>query len=85
MNQDVARLMKEIVTTTRRSAYALIYARIVDTPPSDDNPILFQKFVPDLLAEARNSGFQLETAYPEVDGFAEALTGRTVFVFRRES
>lgn len=82
MNQDVKQLLTEIDRQVAlRSMFCLIYARIVDSPPSDDQPVLFEKFVPELLTEAGRKGWILQAAYPEVDGFAEALTGRTVFVF----
>lgn len=83
MNQDVKQLLTEIDKQPTLQPFCVIYARIVDAPPSDDKPILFQKFVPELMKEAGRKGWILQTAYPEVDGFAEALTGRTAFVFRR--
>lgn len=83
MNQDVQQLLTEIEKQMALQPFGLVYVRIVDSPPSDDDPILFQKFVPELLTEAGRKGWLLQTAYPEVDGFAEALTGRTVFVFMR--
>lgn len=83
MNQDVKRLLSSMKSDKTLEAFCVAYVRIVDHPPSDDNPVLFQKFVPEFLMAAREEGWKLETAYPEVDGFSEALTGRTSFVFRR--
>ena len=84
MNQDVKRLITEMKKAkAQHERYCLVFARVIDHVPSDDKPILFQKFVPEFLQEADNLDWVLQTAYPEVDGFAEALTGRTVFVFRR--